>query len=262
MIVESVGDIIKLSGEITSNQWETIRTAAALILKRHPRGVVVDASGLTSCNEEGAQTFYDMMLYIERKRSRIIVANLPPPIKAALAHVPEVRSRLGVANSVDDAQHSLDLLDSGQAKTTNRHHSTGILILALCGGPADSYATALAASIAQLRHLKVFAVFPVVVPQALPTTTAMPEQEHLAESTLQSAKEYLSSKGIPVEMHAERTRSITAAIQKTASEIDERTAVVSLPPANVNTREPERTSEELLSKLDAEVILVREPRRK
>src|SRR5204863_9799246 len=116
MIVESIGDVIKLSGDLTSNHWETIRTAAGLVLKRHPRGVVVDCSGITSCTEQGAETFYDMLMHIERKKSRIIVANIPPVVREALKHVPEVRSRLAVASTVEEAQHSLDLLETISSK--------------------------------------------------------------------------------------------------------------------------------------------------
>ncbi|MER3466087.1 MAG: hypothetical protein C4340_02630, partial [Armatimonadota bacterium] len=80
MIVESINGIIKLSGDLTSNQWETIRTAANLLRRQHRKGVVVDCSGLETVTHEGAHTFLDMLLYIEAQNARIIVANVPPHI--------------------------------------------------------------------------------------------------------------------------------------------------------------------------------------
>lgn len=262
MIVESVGDVIKLSGDLLSNQWETIRTAAGLILKRHPSGVVVDASGITVCNEQGANTFYDMMMHIEKKKARIIIANIPPAVKEALSHIPEVRSRLAFANSVDEARRSLELAENIGKKSGESAHATGILILALCGGPSDSYATVIAGALAQMRQLRVVAVYPIIVPQALPTTTPMPEKEAAAEEALQRAKDTLRAKHIPVELSIERTRSLTAAVEKTASEVDERTTIVALPENDLRTGEPAKTAEDLLAKLSTEVILVRQPLQK
>ncbi|MBA3724900.1 MAG: STAS domain-containing protein [Armatimonadetes bacterium] len=258
MIVESIDDIIKLSGELTSNQWQTIRTAAGLILKRHPHGVVVDCGGITACNQAGADTFYDMMVHVEQKKARIIVANLPPVVREALSHVPEVRSRLAIANSVDEARNSLELSESISRPGT-KAHSTGILILALCGGPADSYATVIAGALAQLRHLRVTAMFPLVVPQALPQSTPMPEKEALANQALQQARATLKAKGIPVDLMIERTRTLAGAVEKACSQIEERTTIVSLPDVDVRNGEPGKTAEELLEKLTPEVILVRHP---
>lgn len=261
MIVESVNDVIKLSGDLTSNHWETIRTAAGLVLKRHPRGVVVDASGITSCTEMGAHTFYDMMRHIERQKARIIVASLPDVVREQLKHVPEVRSRLAIANSVADAQHSLDLLETISGKPEPKRHSTGVLILALNGGPADSYAISLAGAVAEMRQLRVVVLFAIVVPQALPATTPLPEKEVVAENSLHKAKEALRLKNISAELSIERTRSIASAVEKIAGGIEERTVVVSLPEADVRTREPMRTVEELVEKLTSELVLVREPRK-
>jgi hypothetical protein len=260
MIVESISDVIYLSGELVSNQWKIIRTAAGLVLKKHPHGVIVDCGGLTSCTPEGADTFYDMMHFIERKKARIIVANLPKIIKEALAHVPEVRSRLAVAANVDEARRSLDLTHSARLDKESGQHATGLLILALSGGKADGFAIASASAIAQLRSLKVIALFPILVPQALPADTPMPEVEERAENSLRVAQEAFKSRQIPVSLKIERTRSLAAAVDAVAREIDERTAVVALPDTDVRTGEPGRTATELLEKLGSEVILVQSPK--
>ena len=259
MIVESIGDVIYLSGDIVSNQWRAIRTAAGLILKRHPHGVIVDCSGLTSCNAEGAETFYDMMHFIERRKARIIVANLPKVIKEALAHVPEVRSRLAVASSLDEARRSLELTHASLIDQASNKHATGQLILALSGGRADGHAIAVATALAQLRSLKVVAMFPILVPQALPTDTPMPDAEALADRSLKVAFEALNSKHIPINLTIQRARNLAAAVDSVAREVDERTLIVALPDADARTGEPSKTAKSVLEKIDSEVILVRPP---
>jgi hypothetical protein len=201
-----------------------------------------------------------MMHFIERKKARIIVANLPKIIKEAVAHVPEVRSRLAVAANVEEARRSLDLTHSSRIDQGTGHHATGMLILALSGGRADGFAIASASAIAQMRSLKVIAMFPILVPQALPADTPMPEAEERAQNSLRIAQEAFRAKQIPVNLKIERTRSLAAAVDAVAKEIDERTAVVALPDADVRTGEPSRTASELLEKLGSEVILVQSPK--
>jgi len=259
MIVETKDDVIFLSGDIVSNQWRTIRTAAGLILKRHSHGVIVECSGLTSCTPDGAETFYDMMHFIERKKARIIVANLPKVIKEALTHVPEVRSRLAVAASVDEARRSLDLTHTALVDEAGSQHSSGLLILALSGGKADGYAIALATGMARMRGLKVVALFTVLVPQSLPMDTPMPEAEEKAAGALKVAQEIFKTKQIPVNLTIERSRSLATAVDAVAREMDERTAIVALPDADLRKGEPAKTATELLEKIGSEVILVRPP---
>ena len=80
MIVESYEDVIVLSGALRSNFWETIHTAISLMLKRHPTGVVIDCSGITEVTQAGADTFRDVMAYIEEHDARIIVAAVSPAV--------------------------------------------------------------------------------------------------------------------------------------------------------------------------------------
>jgi hypothetical protein len=260
MIVESIGDVIYLSGDLVSNQWRAIRTAAGLILKRHPHGVIVDCGGLASCTEEGAETFYDMMHFIERRKARIIVANLPKVIKEALAHVPEVRSRLAIAATVEDARRSLDLTHHSLVDQGADRHASGLLILALTGGNADGNAIAVAMAMAHLRSLKVIALFPIIVPQALPMDTPMAESEEQADSSLKLAHEAFKSKQIPVNLTIQRSRSLASAVDSVAKETDERTAIIALPDLDARAGEPAKTASSLLEKIGSEVILVRSPK--
>src|SRR5947207_872967 len=111
MIVESYEDVVILSGPLRSNFWETIHTAIALTLKRHPTGVIIDCSGITELTPEGAETFQDAIQFVkEHERARIVVAAVSPQAMEVLRHVPEVRSQLPVVATVEEARRSLDLL--------------------------------------------------------------------------------------------------------------------------------------------------------
>ncbi|MCH8273651.1 MAG: STAS domain-containing protein [Armatimonadetes bacterium] len=259
MIVESAEDTIKLSGDLTSNQWEAIRTVAAILLKKHPRGVVVDCEGIRFCTPDGAQTFFDMMTHIESRKARIIVANVPEHCKEVLQHVPEVRSGLAIADSVEEARHSLELLDELTVVNSRPPHTTGKLVLSLTGGPADPYATSLAAAIAERRQLAVVAVYPLVVPRALPKSTPMRDEEDAAADALQKAKNALDGRGLLVEPTLERTRSVPSALQKVTQDAAGRAVVVALPAEDPAKGEPLKTVKGLLTSITAELILVREP---
>lgn len=261
MIVESIDDVIYLSGELTINQWEAIRTAAGLVLKRHPQGVVVDCSGLTSVSKAGAETFYYMMKHIQQKNARIIVANVPENVRAKLMEVEDVRSGLAIANSIEDARQSLELLETIGSPSGKKVHATGSLLLSISGGASDSNAISLAAAIAEMRQLSVVIVFPIVVPQALPTMQVMPEEEDEAAEVLQKAVKIFEYRQIAIEPTVERVRSAAAAIEKVAQERSPRTVVIALPPNDPQTGEPIRTIEGVLGKVKSEIVLVREPRK-
>ncbi len=257
MIVESIDDIIYLSGELATNQWEAIRTAAGLVLKRHPQGVVVDCGGLISVSKQGAETFYYMLRHIQEKNARIIVANVPEHVREKLMAVEDVRSGLSIADTVEDARQSLELMESIGKSEGKKSHATGVLLLCVLGAPSDSNAISLAAAIAQMRKLSVALVYPLLVPQALPMTQVLPESEEGATATLQSARRILESKQLPVEPAVERVRTIAAAIEKVVGRTDPLVVVVAMPASDPQIGEPARTIEGVLSKVHAELILVR-----
>lgn len=261
MIVEFVGDVLKLSGDLVTNQWETVRTAAGLLLKKHPQGIVVDCSGLRKVTEEGAQTFYDMMVYIQSKKARIIVAAVPEHVRKVISHVPDIRSELAIAGTVAEARHSLDLLQEIREEKTKKKHTTGTLLLSLCGSGADSHAIALAACIAEMRLLSVEAVYALIVPRALPLDTPRSEEEAKAARILQQAVDILSRKGLEVNPVVERGRNVASTLEKVCKECNSIVTILSLPPPDPRTGEPQATIEEVLERLPSEVILIREPKK-
>ena len=258
MIVESIDDIIYLSGELSTNQWEAIRTAAGLVLKRHPQGVIVDCGGLNSVTKKGAETFYYMMRHIQDKNARIIVANVPDHVREVLMDVEDVRSGLAIANSVEDARQSLELLDTLGAANGKKAYATGTLLLCISGGPADSNAVSLATVIAERRQLSVVVVFPIVVPRSLPMSQVMPEEEDAAAAALQSAKSIMESQRLTVEPAIERVRSTSNAVEKLVELKSPRTIVVAVPKTDVQTGEPMKTISEMLEKVSGEIVFVRQ----
>lgn len=262
MIVESINDIIKLSGHLTTNQWETIRTAANLLLRQHPEGVVVDCSGLETVTHEGAETFLDMLLYIEAQNARIIVANVPPHILEEIRHVPEVRSRLAIAHSVEEARKSLAVQQSfsGEAKRESATlKPASHLIVALGGGRADGFALPIAAAMAQMRHLSVLVLYPIVLHRSLPMTTPMPELEEAGQESLKTAGDFLKSRSIQYELIMKRGRELYAVIEEVSASQEERLVIVALPDPDKHKREPQATADHLLSSVRSELILVRPP---
>jgi hypothetical protein len=150
-------------------------------------------------------------------------------------------------------------MDTIAAKKDTKGHSTGLLILSLNGGAADPYAIAVAGALADMRQLRVVVMFPIIVPQALPTNTPMPEKETEAQNVLNRALDMLKARNIPAEPVIERTRSLAAAVDKATSEMNERLAIIALPNLDHRTGEPNKTADDLLAKLSTEVILVRQP---
>jgi hypothetical protein len=257
MIVESFEDVIKISGDLTTNQWETIRTAASLLMKKHPSGVIVDCSDLRKCTEEGAETFYDMMRYIQSHRARIIVANVPEHCLPVLQRVPEVRSNLPIAHSVEEARRSLELLDQLAFDKKRAPVTTGKLLLILTGSSSDHGAMALASLLAEKRQLSVVAVYTLLVPRALVTSAPMPEEEEEAARVLQKTQEVLSAKSIPVELEMERARSVVSAVEATRQRVAPRVVVLSVPDEDPAKNEPISTLQQILQTVSAELIFVR-----
>jgi hypothetical protein len=70
MIIETRGDVVRLSGSLTKNQWLTIRAAAGMLLRDHPQGIIVDCGQLDEITEEGAKTFLEAMRDIEAAQAR------------------------------------------------------------------------------------------------------------------------------------------------------------------------------------------------
>lgn len=234
MIVESYEDVIILSGALRSNFWETIHTAIALTLKRHPTGVIMDCSGITECTVEGADTFVDVMHFIEDQDARIIVAAVPEHVLEVLKRVPEVRSQLPISPSVEDARKSIDLLVKGEEerpskKKLQQNPSLRKFLLCLSGDASDEELVNVSREIAGPALAEVCLIFPVIVPRELPIQSPLPELEAQAKAALEKAQANLTKAEISNSIRIERARDVASAIRDALEEMDANQVFVSLP---------------------------------
>src|SRR2546423_14889910 len=113
MIITSKDDVVQLAGSLHKNQWLTIKAAANLLLRDHPRGIIIDCEELTDVSEDGAKTFMEAMKDIQGAGSRIVVCNLPENVLRVVKSTPGIRSQLPLATSKEEARASLLLCGSG-----------------------------------------------------------------------------------------------------------------------------------------------------
>ncbi|MBX3117907.1 MAG: STAS domain-containing protein [Fimbriimonadaceae bacterium] len=220
MIVESYEDVIILSGALRSNFWQTVHTAISLTLKRHPSGVIIDCSGITECTVEGVDTFRDILHFIESQDARVIVAAVPANIRDVFRSVPEVRSQLPVAETVDDARRSLDLLveTPGKKKRKPGPMFSSKLVLLLRGEEQDRDGLEAAIRMSRDFSSQVVATFVIVVPRHQPLTAPMSEDEELAKSAFEPAKAMLSEADVNFVVKVERGRDFASTLEDVVQE--------------------------------------------
>lgn len=259
MIVESYEDVVVLSGSLRSNVWETIHTAISLTLRRHPTGVVIDCSGLTDATVEGAETFRDAMQFIGSHDARVIVAAVPAEVLKVLRTVSEVRSQLAVAESVEDARRSLDLLvESGSPKKKVAVPAAAHnLLVILTGDAVDHGALRLTAQIADSLPAEVHGACVVLVPRDLPLQAPLPQQEEKAAGALDRAHEFFSVKNLAFAPHIERGRDLGTTVAEIAARVKASHVIV---PISAGEHELDATAKivkSILAGVTAEAIFVR-----
>ncbi|MBS1724561.1 MAG: hypothetical protein JSS66_16590 [Armatimonadetes bacterium] len=232
MIVESYEDVVILSGPLRSNFWETIHTAISLTLKRHPTGVIVDCSGITEITPEGAETFHDAIEFVkEHERARIMVAAVPPNVKEVLKQVPEVRSQLPVASTVEEARRSLDLLVKeehfGRKKEKEKAYDRQILAV-ISGDDSDQHMFSVTEELVDTMPAKVVLLAPIVVPRELPLTAPLPQVEESFADALDHGQKRMAARGTPCEVRLERTRDIPSIVQEVACQTNAAHVIVGL----------------------------------
>lgn len=258
MIVESYEDVIILSGALRANHWETIHTAISLTLKRHATGVIVDCSGIVECTEAGAETFRDAMEYIAEHDARIIVAAVPKAVMDVLKTVPEVRSQLPIANSVEEARRSLDLLEEQPTKRkTNLAPCRCKILVCLTGHTTDSDALHMAWHLADTQHAEVHLTFVVSVPRHLPLQSPLPDAEEVARKSLEAGKVFLSERQLQAVGHLERARDLASGLATALQGIDAMQVVVPLPNGDSTVAASSNLVSAVLAKVTLPVIFVK-----
>lgn len=260
MIVESYEDVIVLSGALRSNFWETVHTAISLLLKRHPTGVIIDCSGITEVTHEGADTFRDILAYIEEHDARIIVAAVPPDAMDVLKSVPEVRSQLAVAASVEEARRSLDLLYTDVPAKRQKGIAVAVsrkLVVCLRGQGADQDALELVSEIADTIHAAIHVVYVVQVPRDLPIQSPLPKEEEAAYHVLAAAQGYLTTRKVAHTEHIERARDMAAAVNQVLAEVDASHVVLPLSPDENDLDDQAQLVKTILKRVPKTVVFVR-----
>lgn len=210
MIIETRGDVVRLSGNLHKNQWMTIRAAAGMLLREFPQGIIVDCSQLEDISEDGAKTFLEAMRDIEAAKTRIIVVNLPEKVLNVLKTVPGVRSQLPIADSIEAARASLQMhrrtASPAPAPTPAARGGGGVILVPLMADVDLSYGADLAARIARVSRAEVRLVYLLEVTRTLPLNAPLLEQEQAAQQALAQAAQLIRPHHVTLTEHVERVR--------------------------------------------------------
>ncbi len=207
MIIETRGDVVKLSGTLHKNQWLTIRAAAGMLLNDHPQGIIVDCSQLEEVSEEGAKTFLEAMRDIDAAKTRIIVVSLPDKVLRVLKTVPGVRSQLPIAATVEEARASLQIhKTSATLVTSATPNRAGVILVLLIADTDLSYGADLAARLARAGRAEIRIVYLLEVTRTLPLNAPLLELEKAAQELLAKATQYTRQYNVTASEHVERVR--------------------------------------------------------
>jgi hypothetical protein len=264
MIVESYEDVIYLSGALRDNFWDTVHTAISLTLKRHSSGVIIDCSQITECTPQGAETFRDVLSFIQEHDARVICIGVPNNVMEVLKSTPDVRSQLPLAGSLDEARRSLDLLPpvAARPKTKRELRNGGTearpkIVLYLTGDGRDQQGLAAAKRMADGLKAEVIPVFVIVVPRELPLQAPMKECEVIALRAISGAGKFFKEHHVPYRVVLERGRDVATALESVITENKAGNLLIPL------SADPNRVDEELkliktaLSKVSAQVAFIR-----
>ncbi|MBX3112314.1 MAG: hypothetical protein KF857_09925 [Fimbriimonadaceae bacterium] len=263
MIVESYEDVVILSGSLNANHWETIHTAIALTLKRHPTGVIIDCSGLVDITPEGAETFHSAMQFVgEHAHARIILAAVPANVLEVLKGVSELRSQLPVVASVDEARRSLDLLvadeGTGKKKKDIGKACDRSVLATVCPGTWDTHFLEVIADMFEGGNTRVVLFLPIIVPRELPIQAPMPEYEVSASAFAESAQEIFRRAGVPSEVRIERTREFSNVVADQADEAAACQVVVGVSASHDQDDVSVKVFRSLVEKVTQPLLIVRD----
>jgi len=265
VIIESYEDRIVLSGALRNNFWNTVHTAISLALKTSPQGVIIDCSEITDCTLAGADTFRDVMDYINRHDARVIVAAVPREVMDVLKQVPEVRSQLAVAPSVEAARASLmrlhdedDHPSPKKKRKAEREVKERYLVL-LSGSPSDDFTLQMACEHALAHNHGLVLVSPILVPRELPLQSPLPEEESLAETQLSRGQAVGDQFEVPVSLVLERGRDLATLIADALNDHEASQVFVPLACSSEGPDPNTKLVQSVLQKVVKPVLFVRGP---
>jgi anti-anti-sigma regulatory factor/nucleotide-binding universal stress UspA family protein len=278
MIIEARQDVVSLSGSLQTNLWPAIQAAAHLALRSYPNGILIDASQITTCSEDGALTFLDAMQYIQMHRARILLCHPPPAVLEKLKQIPEVRSQLPIAQSCEEGRASLKLASDARRRARDERMGVG-------GGPIRPRVvavplyegcTAIEATIGMAlltgslepsgkwdasddrkRIAPVIRlVYALEVPRAMPLNAPMTEEEEYAGKLIDKAVHVCQTAGVECRSIVARCRDIGDEVASQAADIGAEIIIIPLPAPNAPDRERlELIAETILQRARCEVLV-------
>ncbi len=263
MIVQSYEDVVVLSGNLNANYWETIHTAISLTLRRHPTGVIVDCSGLSSANSQGAVTFQEALDFVtEHPKARIILTSVPDNVLAVLKEISEVRSQLPIVRTIEEARASLDLLsegdDHGGKKRKEVKKKTDINVIAvLQGSESDVDVIVVTRELVNNISARVTILLPIVVPRDLPISAPLPEMEASLARSAEHAADTMVGCETPHETRLERTRDLPSLIFEMSESESAAYTVVAIPHDSAGSEVGVKLVRGLLEKVKRPLLMVR-----
>ena len=262
MIVQSYEDVVVLSGNLNANYWETIHTAISLTLRRHPTGVIVDCSGLTSATSQGAVTFQEALDFVtEHPKARIILTSVPDNVLAILKDIPEVRSQLPIVRTIEEARASLDLLSEGDDHGKKRKEvkkKTDLNVIAvLQGTESDVDVIVVTRELVNNIAAKVTILLPIVVPRDLPISAPLPEIEAALAKSAEHAADTMIGCETPSETRLERTRDLPSLIFEMSEAENAAYTVVAIPQDSAGSEVGVKLVRGLLDKVKRPLLMVR-----
>lgn len=258
MVIEARGDIVSLYGDLKKNLWQSIKATVHMLLKEHPNGIIIDCKDLRACTSSGVDTFVDAMRYINAHGSRVLLASVPEEVTGILKLVPNARSQLPIAATVEEARMSLSLQGSASGKS---QVSSKIILVPVFQNLGTEKGIALACELAKKDNAQIHLVWFLEIPRRLPLGAPLPEEETLAKTKMQEAKALVAKYDCSVQVNVERTRDAVSAILEMASKLNASLIILSTVPQQAEDQEVVASSDHLvttlLHKAPCEVVIER-----
>ena len=222
MIIDARNDTITLSGTIDKNIWAAIQAAAAILLKENNFGIIINCENIKSISEDGMNTFADAFEYITRKNARIIFASPSKEIIELATAVEGVRSKMPVADSVENARKSLNI-GYNDIKSGNPEEQILIPLIKDWKKSLD-----FSVNFFNSKECNIHIIAIIVIPLSVSYSSPLPKEEQEALFNLSEAEKILHSNiKCQVFKHIIRARNYFEALDKFAILGKSLTAVIS-----------------------------------
>lgn len=261
MIVEASEEVITLSGALTQPFWESVETAIALALKRHPSGVIVDCSNITQITEEGANTFQYAIDYVVSHDARIIFAAIPDAVMDVLRATPHVKSQLATAPTVQEARESLDRLDQSidekKAKRLSESVKSRHILAVVSPHECQEHFIHQVEQLVSTSPSHLVFLLPIVVPRELPLQAPVPEAENKMCQCGDRLRDVFAKGDNLTEIRLERTRDIPTLVAEVADEIGAEQVLVAVDANPTLADEAGKTVAALMAKVNRPLMFIR-----